>query len=121
MSGRPLLPLATRMLAETYVRVESAFPLIGVGGIDSGMLRSAKSAPAQRSFSSIPRWCSPASASSPKSSQRSSPRSTAIRRTILVTTSGLMPHPSRQSRGRNNGRDWADAYQPPSMPKLVIT
>jgi dihydroorotate dehydrogenase len=24
------------MLAETYVRVESAFPLIGVGGIDSG-------------------------------------------------------------------------------------
>ncbi len=36
LSGRPLLPLATRMLAETYVRVESAFPLIGVGGIDSG-------------------------------------------------------------------------------------
>ena len=24
------------MLAETYVRVEDAFPLIGVGGIDSG-------------------------------------------------------------------------------------
>ena len=24
------------MLAETYVRVESAFPLIGVGGVDSG-------------------------------------------------------------------------------------
>ena len=24
------------MLAETYVRVEGAFPLIGVGGIDSG-------------------------------------------------------------------------------------
>jgi dihydroorotate dehydrogenase len=36
LSGRPLFPLATRMLAETYVRVESAFPLIGVGGIDSG-------------------------------------------------------------------------------------
>jgi dihydroorotate dehydrogenase len=36
LSGRPLLRLATRMLAETYVRVESAFPLIGVGGIDSG-------------------------------------------------------------------------------------
>ena len=35
-SGRPLFALATRMLAETYVRVESAFPLIGVGGIDSG-------------------------------------------------------------------------------------
>ena len=36
LSGRPLYPLATRMLAETFVRVESAFPLIGVGGIDSG-------------------------------------------------------------------------------------
>jgi dihydroorotate dehydrogenase len=36
LSGRPLYPLATRMLAETYVRVEGAFPLIGVGGIDSG-------------------------------------------------------------------------------------
>jgi dihydroorotate dehydrogenase len=24
------------MLAETYVRVEGAFPLIGVGGVDSG-------------------------------------------------------------------------------------
>ncbi len=36
LSGQPLFPLATRMLAETYVRVEGAFPLIGVGGIDSG-------------------------------------------------------------------------------------
>ena len=36
LSGRPLYALATRMLAETYVRVEGAFPLIGVGGIDSG-------------------------------------------------------------------------------------
>jgi len=36
LSGRPLYPLATRMLAETYVRAEGAFPLIGVGGIDSG-------------------------------------------------------------------------------------
>ncbi|MGE0749366.1 MAG: quinone-dependent dihydroorotate dehydrogenase [Variibacter sp.] len=36
LSGVPLFPLATRMLAETYVRVEGAFPLIGVGGIDSG-------------------------------------------------------------------------------------
>jgi dihydroorotate dehydrogenase len=36
LSGRPLYPLATRMLAETYVRVEGAFPLIGVGGVDSG-------------------------------------------------------------------------------------
>jgi dihydroorotate dehydrogenase len=36
LSGSPLYPLATRMLAETYVRVEGAFPLIGAGGIDSG-------------------------------------------------------------------------------------
>lgn len=36
LSGRPLYPLATRMLAETYVRAEGAFPLIGAGGIDSG-------------------------------------------------------------------------------------
>ena len=36
LSGRPLFTLSTRMLAETYVRTEGAFPLIGVGGIDSG-------------------------------------------------------------------------------------
>ena len=36
LSGRPLFKLSTRMLAETYVRAEGAFPLIGVGGIDSG-------------------------------------------------------------------------------------
>jgi dihydroorotate dehydrogenase len=36
LSGRPLFRLSTRMVAETYVRAERAFPLIGVGGIDSG-------------------------------------------------------------------------------------
>jgi dihydroorotate dehydrogenase len=36
LSGRPLFALSTRMLAETFVRVERAFPLVGVGGIDSG-------------------------------------------------------------------------------------
>jgi dihydroorotate dehydrogenase len=36
LSGRPLLPLSNRMLAETYVRVEGVFPLVGAGGIDSG-------------------------------------------------------------------------------------
>jgi dihydroorotate dehydrogenase len=36
LSGRVLFRLSTRMVAETYVRVEGAFPLIGVGGIDSG-------------------------------------------------------------------------------------
>jgi dihydroorotate dehydrogenase len=35
LSGRPLFRLSTRMVAETYVRVEGAFPLIGVGGVDS--------------------------------------------------------------------------------------
>ena len=34
--------LATRMLAETFVRAESQFPLIGVGGIDSGETAVAK-------------------------------------------------------------------------------
>jgi dihydroorotate dehydrogenase len=42
LSGRPLLPLATRMLAETFVRVEGVFPLIGAGGIDSGKAALAK-------------------------------------------------------------------------------
>ena len=42
LSGRPLFKLSTRMLAETFVRAESAFPLIGVGGIDSGPTAIAK-------------------------------------------------------------------------------
>lgn len=42
LSGRPLFALTTRMLAETFVRVEGAFPLIGVGGIDSGIAALAK-------------------------------------------------------------------------------
>ncbi len=36
LSGAPLLSLADRMLAETFVRVEGTFPLIGAGGVDSG-------------------------------------------------------------------------------------
>ncbi len=36
LSGKPLFRLSTRMVAETYVRAEGAFPLIGAGGIDSG-------------------------------------------------------------------------------------
>lgn len=35
LSGRPLFDLSTRMLAETFLRVEGQFPLIGVGGVDS--------------------------------------------------------------------------------------
>jgi dihydroorotate dehydrogenase len=42
LSGRPLFALSTRMLAETYVRVEGAFPLVGAGGIDSGSTALAK-------------------------------------------------------------------------------
>ena len=42
LSGRPLFTLSTRMLAETYVRAEGAFPLIGAGGIDSGAAAFAK-------------------------------------------------------------------------------
>jgi dihydroorotate dehydrogenase len=42
LSGRPLFKLSTRMLAETYVRAEGQFPLIGAGGIDSGATAIAK-------------------------------------------------------------------------------
>ena len=42
LSGRPLFALANRMLAETYVRVEGVFPLIGAGGIYSGTAALAK-------------------------------------------------------------------------------
>ena len=42
LSGKPLFRLSTRMLAETFVRAENAFPLIGVGGVDSGPTAIAK-------------------------------------------------------------------------------
>lgn len=42
LSGKPLFALSTRMLAETYVRLEGAMPIIGVGGIDSGKAAVAK-------------------------------------------------------------------------------
>ena len=42
LSGKPMFRLSTRMLAETFVRTENAFPLIGVGGIDSGATAIAK-------------------------------------------------------------------------------
>ena len=35
LSGRPLFPLATRILAEAYLRAEGVFPLVAAGGIDS--------------------------------------------------------------------------------------
>ena len=37
-----MFKLATRMLAETFVRAEGAFPLVGVGGVDSGATAIAK-------------------------------------------------------------------------------
>jgi dihydroorotate dehydrogenase len=42
LSGRPLFKLSTRVLAETFVRAESQFPLIGVGGVDSSATAIAK-------------------------------------------------------------------------------
>ncbi|HEX2216813.1 MAG TPA: quinone-dependent dihydroorotate dehydrogenase, partial [Xanthobacteraceae bacterium] len=42
LSGRPLFALSTRVLAETFVRAEGAFPLVGVGGINSGAAALAK-------------------------------------------------------------------------------
>ncbi|MBB3809834.1 quinone-dependent dihydroorotate dehydrogenase [Pseudochelatococcus contaminans] len=35
LSGRPLFALSTKVLAQAYLRVEGAFPIVGVGGIDS--------------------------------------------------------------------------------------
>ncbi|ALK10840.1 quinone-dependent dihydroorotate dehydrogenase [Blastochloris viridis] len=42
LSGRPLFEPSTRMLAETFVRVGGAFPLVGVGGVDSAETAWAK-------------------------------------------------------------------------------
>ena len=42
LSGRPLFALANRMLAETFVRAEGVFALVGAGGIDSGKTALAK-------------------------------------------------------------------------------
>jgi dihydroorotate dehydrogenase len=42
LSGHPLFALSTRMLAETYRRVEGRVPLVGVGGIQSGATALAK-------------------------------------------------------------------------------
>ncbi len=42
LSGAPLFDLSTQMLAQTFLRVEKQFPLIGVGGIDSAEKALAK-------------------------------------------------------------------------------
>ena len=42
LSGKPLFALSTHMLAQTYLRVEGQFPLIGVGGIHDGASAYAK-------------------------------------------------------------------------------
>jgi dihydroorotate dehydrogenase len=42
LSGKPLFEASTRVLAQTYLRVEGQFPLIGVGGIDSAETALAK-------------------------------------------------------------------------------
>jgi dihydroorotate dehydrogenase len=42
LSGAPLFELSTRRLAQTYLRVEGQFPLVGVGGIDGAEAALAK-------------------------------------------------------------------------------
>lgn len=42
LSGRPLFALSTRMLAETFLRVEGRVPLVGCGGLHSGASALAK-------------------------------------------------------------------------------
>lgn len=42
LSGKPLFATSTRILAETFLRVERQFPLIGVGGIHSAETAFAK-------------------------------------------------------------------------------
>jgi len=42
LSGKPLFAPSTRLLAETYLRIEGRMPLIGVGGVDSAEAAWAK-------------------------------------------------------------------------------
>ena len=42
LSGKPLFVPSTRLLAETFLRVERRIPLIGVGGVDSAEAAWAK-------------------------------------------------------------------------------
>jgi dihydroorotate dehydrogenase len=42
LSGRPLFEASTRLLAQTYRRVDGAFPLIGCGGVESADTAYAK-------------------------------------------------------------------------------
>ncbi|PPD42883.1 MAG: dihydroorotate dehydrogenase (quinone) [Methylocystis sp.] len=42
LSGAPLFALSTQMLAQTFLRVDGQFPLIGVGGVDSAEAALAK-------------------------------------------------------------------------------
>lgn len=42
LSGRPLFDLSTAALAAAFLRVEGAFPLVGVGGVDSAEAALAK-------------------------------------------------------------------------------
>jgi dihydroorotate dehydrogenase len=42
LSGRPLFTSSTRLLAQTYLRVENQFPLIGIGGVEDAATAFAK-------------------------------------------------------------------------------
>ena len=78
LSGKPLFVPSTRLLAETFLRVERRIPLIGVGGIDSAEAAWAKIRAGASLSSSIRRWSTRDRASSATSSagwcRRSKPR-----------------------------------------------
>ena len=76
------------MLAETYVRVEGAFPLIGVGGIDSGAAALGKIRAGATWCSSTARWSSAGSRWSARSRTRSPTRSIAATQTSLTDLVG---------------------------------
>ena len=89
------------MLAETFVRVEGAFPLIGVGGIDSGATAIAKIRAGATWCSSIRRWCFAASALVMRSRPNWRRRCAAAGTTALTTLSAAM-------RRRMTAQPWPD-------------
>ena len=92
LSGRPLFALSTRMLAETYVRTEGAFALIGVGGIDSGESRGREDQGRRQPGAALHRrWCSRVSGLCPRSRTACSRRWRADGITSSRTWSAAMP------------------------------
>ena len=101
LSGRPLFALSTRMLAETYVRAEGAFPLIGAGGIDSGAAAFAKiKAGASLDAALLGARSSAASGWSGRSRRNCSISCASGGWNRSPMRSAAMPRRSRRSRGR---------------------